>query len=191
MFRKYIIVLCCICAVCIVLGHTANVSYEDFVAIGNYISSDDSYVAAEVDLFSKVFSWFSMYSFEYEVELYEDSTQPYDADYLFQPPDPYSGTPGRLVLIIGIDDHILGIDDDLRRIANLLEHDALLPLPSEPNWKDYVDHLGYNILSIFALLRFIVAIVYALIILLLHALPLTLQIIRVMLYLLGFSNSLA
>ncbi len=190
MLRKYIIVLCCITVICIVLGHTANISYDDLVYLGDYLTAEDSYISSEVELLSKVSAWFSMYSIDYTIDVHilDHSSQ---IDYIFLPPDDSTGYPGLLTLIIDSDDVNLGIDGDLRRVANMLSHDAVPQVPEDPNLSEVFDYIASSVQSIFVSAKFIIAIVYALIVLLLHALPLALELVRALLYLLGFTNSLA
>lgn len=190
MLRKYIIVLCCITVICIVLGHTANISYDDFVTIGDYLTAEDSYITSEVELLSKVSAWFSMYSVDYDIDLHV-LDHPSEVDYIFLPPEEDTGYPGVLVLIIDSTDSSMGIDGDLRRIANMLVHDAVPQLPEDPDLSDIFKVIGSTVQSVFVSIKFFIGIVYSLIVLLLHALPLVLELVRAFLYLLGFTNSLA
>lgn len=189
MLRKYIIVLSCITVICIILGHTANLSYDDFLYLGDYLTADDSYITSEVELLSKVSSWFSMYSVEYNIEVYiVDYSTP--VDYIFLPPDESSGYSGLLSLIIDSDDVSLGIDGDLRRIGNMLAHDAVPVVPEDPDLSEVFTYIGSSVQSIFVSFKFIIGFLYAIIVLVLHSLPLVLELVRVLLYLLGFTNSL-
>ncbi len=134
MIKKYFIVLTCITCIALILGVSANLSYEDFDAVANYLTSDKSFVMSEAMLVKKVLSWLSVYSFEYDVFLdVKDSDGEDYVDYIFIPPEETPNGNGMLTLAIDDYDNDLGISSDLRRLGNMLSHQAIPEAPSNPD----------------------------------------------------------
>ena len=189
MIRKFVIILVCLFAVCIVLGLSPNVSHEDFQLVGEYFSADTSHVLAEIELFSTLGTWYSFTSLDYNVVLYQTDNYS-DLTYVFLPPDEAIGYPGQITLIIDQGDVDLGIANDLRRIGNTLVHDYIPEIPEDPNTLQILDFIGNIVSTIWYYMRFFAGILYSIVVIVLHSLPVSLQLIRALLFILGFINTL-
>lgn len=191
MIKKYFIVLTCITCIALILGVTANLSYEDFNNVADYFSSDKSFVLAESMLVKKVLTWISVYSFEYDVSLSITDSGGLDyVDYIFIPPEESPNGNGSLTLIIDDYDKSLGIDGDLRRLGNMLSHDSIPAAPTNPGITDFPQLTWIGVRSLVEGVRYFSGILYSIISILLHSLPMLLDILMVFLYLIGLSPSL-